>query len=48
MDCEYAQGFVLSHPVPAGRFAQACRDAERVVAMAGGLDAPAVIARTGP
>ncbi|MFI7540338.1 putative bifunctional diguanylate cyclase/phosphodiesterase [Actinoplanes sp. NPDC049599] len=34
MDCEYAQGFVLSHPVPADRFPQACRDAERVVATA--------------
>jgi diguanylate cyclase (GGDEF)-like protein len=39
MDCEYAQGFVLSPPVPADRFPQACRDAERVVATAGGIDA---------
>ena len=34
MDCEYAQGFVLSRPVPADDFPQACRDAERVAATA--------------
>ena len=31
MACEYAQGYALSHPVPAERLPQACLDAERIV-----------------
>ncbi|MEU8228436.1 EAL domain-containing protein [Actinoplanes sp. NPDC048967] len=31
MACEYAQGYALSHPVPADRLPQACLDAEHVV-----------------
>jgi diguanylate cyclase (GGDEF)-like protein len=36
MACEYAQGYALSHPVPADRLPQACRDAEHVVRKAVG------------
>jgi diguanylate cyclase (GGDEF)-like protein len=36
MDCEYAQGYALSRPVPAERLLQACQDAERVVRTAVG------------
>ena len=36
MACEYAQGYALSHPVPADLLPQACRDAEQVVRRAVG------------
>jgi EAL domain-containing protein (putative c-di-GMP-specific phosphodiesterase class I) len=39
MACDYAQGYVLSHPVPADRFPRACLDAERVVATASQVEA---------
>ncbi len=38
LTCEYAQGYALSHPVPADRLPQACAAAERVVAAAVGLE----------
>jgi diguanylate cyclase (GGDEF)-like protein len=31
MNCEFAQGYALSHPVPADRLPRACRQAQRVV-----------------
>ena len=36
MTCEYAQGYVLSHPVPADRLRAACRQAEETVITAVG------------
>ncbi|WP_212989459.1 putative bifunctional diguanylate cyclase/phosphodiesterase [Actinoplanes auranticolor] len=42
LSCEYAQGYALSHPVPADRLPQACRDAEEVVRHAVGTAAPIV------
>ncbi|MEU7901407.1 EAL domain-containing protein [Actinoplanes sp. NPDC049118] len=34
MNCEFAQGYALSHPVPADRLPQACRQAQEVVTAA--------------
>ncbi|GIE35721.1 hypothetical protein Ait01nite_087660 [Actinoplanes italicus] len=40
MSCDHAQGFVLSHPVPAGELPDACRAAETVAAAALSQTAP--------
>jgi EAL domain-containing protein (putative c-di-GMP-specific phosphodiesterase class I) len=31
MSCDYAQGYALSHPVPAEQLPEACRQAQQVV-----------------